>query len=609
MNVPMMGPTTPINVPGRFFPTTPHIEPITQAASGVNVDEANANFGKTLSNVSAGLAEHLIATQNFNNEQKSNDAATQSLNNLKDVHDKLMQTQGVNAIGIHSGETPTTIPPLQAGKLDVGGVNNAPIKTTTIDPNSFVGQRAALRAKGAEGLTPEQQDHYFRVFDNGAEVLDRSVARHEAEQTQVAQEQGIASRNATGAQIFAVNPFDPNSKAALDKAYSDTDSLSKLHGEDTNTSTLRKQQVTDLFMTSAAKNNPANAAMLLEKYGANMSPEAQSELRGMKLDFTVRHDFTNGIPDSKTAIGSYDMDKVEAHYRNDSTLTPDEQDKAIDSFRSMENKANFDLSQQNKAKDSNFYSEITKPGVTLGQQKQLANDNASMFRDGSIDHNDLRDKLAAIDEVNKPHGPRVKDDIETVIALDKAIDDGDVSNVGPIAEAHKNESIGDATYKRLVERVTGEKSAIMQNTWKDIQSDIQDKNAGDVIKQHEMESTLRLYAHSKNITDPDALWKAYNDYSQKTKSGASSLFGLINHNKEEGDLIRSAQQTPALTKSVGGADNMIKAYQKLGGPDLFVQGSPESEVLEAYSKKGWSIDKITPEMFIASVEKYKAAKK
>src|ERR1035437_7880932 len=99
MNVPVMGATTPIQVPGRFAPETPHITPVGEEAAGTNIGAAQAKLGSTISGVSAELGAHIVAKQNFDNEQKSNDAATSMLNDLHDFHDKINQNQGIKAEG------------------------------------------------------------------------------------------------------------------------------------------------------------------------------------------------------------------------------------------------------------------------------------------------------------------------------------------------------------------------------------------------------------------------------------------------------------------------------------------------------------------------------
>ena len=251
MNVPIMGETVPIQAPGRFGPETPRIAPIGAESSGTNIAAASADTGRIVEGMGLELSAHIKAKQDFDNEQKSNDAATAALNDLHDVHDELTQKQGVNA----------------EGNYDI-----------------LLARKSEFKAKYAKGLTPEQADHYNRVFDNGAEVIGRSVSQHEAEQTQVAREQGIASRIKTGADIYAINPYDSHSQAALDKAISDAGSLSQIHGETSETSAIRKQGVYDAFVLNAATKNPANASMLLEKHGTDISQKAQEQLRGIQVD-------------------------------------------------------------------------------------------------------------------------------------------------------------------------------------------------------------------------------------------------------------------------------------------------------------------------------------
>ena len=283
MNVPVMGETTPIQVPGRFAPETPHITPIGEEAAGTNIGAAQAKLGGTISGVSAELGAHIVAKQNQDQEQAANDQVTAF---AKDAQENV----------------------LDKGVLALNGAN---AKGATVVYDKAVSD---LENKYAEGLQPKTAELYHRIAQTHVNLWRNNVIQHELTQTAAADEQAVASNVVTSAQTYgqaygvkisdpdAQSKHDADMNALLVKSRSETvDQLKRQGIIDPDSVRIALQRVDGKFATEAATANPDNAGNILHSGKMDLSDKDKDQLRGIQVD-TLQNNITQAIASGSAKI-------------------------------------------------------------------------------------------------------------------------------------------------------------------------------------------------------------------------------------------------------------------------------------------------------------------
>ena len=199
MNVPVFNKTVSIQDPGV---ATPHIAPITEAASGANVAEAQAGLGKTISAVGGALAEHLIAKNNIEKEQASNAviSAFAKEGGEKFIYGKngVLNRFGVNAKGA------TEYADIELSKL---------------------------QSKYLEGMDTESADHFKRKSTAIIDTWREASIKNEVHEGRIADEQSVNASIQTSANVSAADGLNtPSSQALFNTALSEARDLSARQG-------------------------------------------------------------------------------------------------------------------------------------------------------------------------------------------------------------------------------------------------------------------------------------------------------------------------------------------------------------------------------------------
>ena len=368
MDVPKLNTTVGLETGGY----TPQIQPINRAAFGEAADAENAKTGQIIGNLGAELQAHINAKQKFDEEQASNDAANAALNKTHDTHDQILEKTGGQAIGAYAGTIKTDNPAIQltdTAKYGVPDVTLPGYHKEELDPNSFIAQSAKNKQEMLTTLkTPQQRDHASRLYDAGAEVLGRSVSQHEARETQVYQEQAMASNITTWAGIYAANPTAPGAQDFLNNAQSSVKDFSKLKKEDDASAGLRLQQVDDTFAKKTIELHPEAAGQLL---ALNLSTEGRAFVQGAQVN-NLQNDITKAI-----ASGSANVLNPDATPSLEKTL----------SFVDAQAKAQKFTPEQTTQAESQARSLISTKTAEINQnreqnQKKFSDSALQMFNSG-----------------------------------------------------------------------------------------------------------------------------------------------------------------------------------------------------------------------------------
>ena len=402
MDVPKLNRTVGLESGGY----TPAIQPITREAFGEGVDAENAKTGQIIGNLGAELQAHINAKNRFDEEQASNDAANAALNKTHDAHDKALEKTGGQAIGAYAGTIKTDNPAIQltdTSKYGVPDVTLPGYHKEELDPESFIAQSAKNKQEMLATLkTPQQRDHASRLYDAGTEVLGRSVSQHEAQQTQVYQEQAMASNITTWAGIYAANPTAPGAQDFLNNAESSVKDFSKLKKEDDASAGLRLQQVNDTFAKKTIEAHPEFAGELLK---LNLSTEGRAMVQGKQVD-NLQNDIIAAISSGSANVLNADatpslektLSFVDAQAKAQK-FTPEQTTQAESQARSLISTKTAEINQ-NREQALKKFSDSTLQAFNAGKSREEMTDTF-VKKDSSVftgyPHTDTDTKQAIVD--------------------------------------------------------------------------------------------------------------------------------------------------------------------------------------------------------------------
>ena len=317
------------------------VQPISEASTGLAVDEANINLGKTVQGMGEKLGAYMMAKQKVQKEQEVNDRLTSLASdvqeNLLNGKDGALVLQGANTKGI----TPV-----------------------------FDERVSKLVSKYAEGLDPEQTAMYHANAKAHHEVWRSAVIKHESEQGHIADEQGIASAIKTDSGTFAMAPFTKESDALRVKALSLASDLSARKGETLETKTLRLQAVDDSIAQETIRVHPEMAGELLTKL--NLSPQGKALVQGAQVE-AAQQDIANAAmtyktnPDGTPSLtGALEYAKTKIK-----DFTPEQQQKVISFVHSYVGVKTAEIEQGWEQNKKDFYDEAMKMYLSGANHDQI----------------------------------------------------------------------------------------------------------------------------------------------------------------------------------------------------------------------------------------------
>ena len=249
---------------------TPQIQPITEAASGVNVAEAGARLGQTVEHGFTDMG-HLIAYKaHIESQERAYDLGAKAASEIQDKlygDNGLMTRQGAQAHGILAGDIGADMPGQQRTKYK----------------DSFVSFSEDLKSKYLkEAGSPTTQKMLMRYLDSHVTIARSAVAKHEAEQGRV------AYQNAVESQVQAL--MDTGASAR---------SLDDLHKV--------MDSGTELRVGLAAKRGADDAILEAVKY-KTADEFAETAVRAnLERDPQASQDILNGVKDRLSNVGQANL--------------------------------------------------------------------------------------------------------------------------------------------------------------------------------------------------------------------------------------------------------------------------------------------------------------
>lgn len=350
MEVPIYEPSVGIQAPG--IPEV-RAEPMTPAVSSANVSEATAGIGKGIEELGARLEQHMVMQGRMEAQQQVYDRASQVQKALQDKaygDGGWLTRQGASAKGITYG-TPGQTP----------GVLGRP----TLDPDSFEGVAAKLKAQAMSGMSPYQSKQLDRLLDSHITVMRGAVVRHEADQTNIAQHQSmeaqVTSLKDTG--IAATNLKDFNGIVA--QAQDMRHQFYAAHGATPEALILSKQQTADEFADAFVHGNydrhPQAAQQMIDGLKGTLSNAKAAELQnvvdGKMLDLH-RHAVWSAVSGLRHPDGTANLAAMEAQATKLAASLPEGQrDQVLDFVRSQASMTDAALRDTRQSQDRQFYNE------------------------------------------------------------------------------------------------------------------------------------------------------------------------------------------------------------------------------------------------------------
>lgn len=383
MNVPIYNRQVAEQAPGV---ATPHIDPITEGAFGANADEAKANLGKTVSSLGAGIAEYLIAKRNHNEEQTVNDRVTEF---TKDATENLLY--GKDGALILTGANAKGITPVYDQRVN------------------------ELKSKYIKDLPPKSAELFNRIADTHANLWRDNVIKNEVDQTNIADEQSIASNVSVSAQTFgsaygvkvvgeAQAKHDSDMNLLIGKARSEAVDLLKRKGiSDPADIKLERQKVDGQFAIEAAKNNPLNADSILASNKFDLSAKDKAQLQGIQVDALQNVISQAALTYKPNADGTPNLANTidfSTKAAKDKGFTPEQTDQVIKYAHSQVAVATAEIRQNREQNQSKFYNQAIQMFNSGKKQPDIVD---ALVKKANYDFSgySATDKQDQIDYINK----------------------------------------------------------------------------------------------------------------------------------------------------------------------------------------------------------------
>lgn len=580
------------------------IQPVTPAAAPTNIGEAQAALGKQVEGFGSELLKRQLMMERLEAQRQGYQATSDYRNNtLKPFMEQILSRRGTDAVGSEQA-----VRDFINGKAAVApGYTTAPGQNKLSLPSQPTPGRSAIPAASeqyAKNLGALARNHFDRITDTyNSSAISAAHSHEQAEYASALEAQTNEMLDGQTKLGDTINtPEDMQQRQASLGQIFDNNEFYKLQFRNNPAGLAQaRQSFIDIQANNAIDSKAPQSWEQAKKLlaVADVSPQTkdrlQAKIMGAEIHQTAEglYQHVIGNPAFQLRDGSLDMEKIRSKVYaqgglpNSSDFNPEQKDQLYKMIKSKEDDRLNQLHESNEAGNKSFMDFAADPKNSAAQAESVASQYAAKLPNGQMDHEDLRKKIEAVNIIHQPL--KGNTDPETYVSLLRSVDNGAITNIGPINEAFKGGTISKGNYTSLAKMlVEGRSQALNQQRNELI------KNLPDVMPDQtdrtQFIASLRDQEREQGITKPDDLVTLWNKNTATVKTGASRLFGLLPDKTDEyWRVVKAGEQI----KDVGNPDKRVAMIQRLGGPDNFQPGSPQSTAVNTLTKRGWKPDQIT----------------